>query len=620
MTVRFRRTLKVAPGVRINVTKTGVGVRVGPRGLGLSAHSSGRVTLGAGIPGTGLYYQQTGRWRAAGERGEGSIGERIEPWTDAEHAIAASHESLRSAAVADHLRGGGPDLERLWEIAYRRIEENFAALVPVRTDAVLKALDRIPYGRRELAEQLIAGRSDHDGDLVATYLWRLDNVTREPWVAVAEAHFPAAEELWAAVDATGLYRDLPFASQWYDRMFEGPDVLDRFEQVVLEGIAARICEDELDYGLTQVVGRADRQLHSVLQALQQGDTYRLRRAVEHLGAVWLTELWTDTAGDIDLPLLDGLTLSVPAGTDAAMYVLGLAVEAGAELNDDLRGQLEAADGDPVLELIRVRRRWLDGDNLGLAALDAPEPHDAVTSLTGIFIADAYQQVDRHDDAIELADRIAEVAGVGPVAAEVHLHRAWLRRAANDLRWADDVALVRQLRPDHPGLWALPDPDRPDTTRVDATELARTVAFELVRATFDVSADQAAVRADGIVLDVLATVLTADGDVSGLEAELLGRYVTADELTAEAANYAGDPARLLSAAATLDRPVPADLVDRYVGAIEQLARTAALADGQVCTDERNAVADLVSRLRAAASAGRWDNWKVGDTLPAGGRWH
>jgi hypothetical protein len=236
------------------------------------------------------------------------------------------------------------------------------------------------------------------------------------------------------------------------------------------------------------------------------------------------------------------------------------------------------------------------------------------------IADAYQQVDRQDDAIELADRIAEVAGVGPVAAEVHLHRAWLRRAANDPRWADDVAVVRRLRPDHPGLWALPDPDQPDTTRAEATEMARTVAFELVHATFDVSADQAAVRADGIVLDVLATVLTAEGDVSGLESELLGRYVTADELTAEAANYAGDPARSLSAAATLDRPVPADLVDRYVAAFEQLARTAALADGQVCTDEREAVEDLVARLRAAASAGRWDNWRGGDTLPAGGRWH
>jgi hypothetical protein len=40
VTVRFRRTLKVALGVRINVTKAGVGVLVGPRGLKLSTHAT----------------------------------------------------------------------------------------------------------------------------------------------------------------------------------------------------------------------------------------------------------------------------------------------------------------------------------------------------------------------------------------------------------------------------------------------------------------------------------------------------------------------------------------------------------------------------------------------------
>jgi hypothetical protein len=212
----------------------------------------------------------------------------------------------------------------------------------------------------------------------------------------------------------------------------------------------------------------------------------------------------------------------------------------------------------------------------------------VTALTGILIADAYQQAGRHDDAVELADRIADVVGDGPVAAEVHLHRAWLRRAAGDDRWVDDAAVVRRLRPDHPALWALPDPDRPDTARTDATGTARAVTLELVRATFDVDAAEAAARADGAVLDVLAKVLTADGEVSGLEADLLGRYVTADELADEAASYAGDPVRLLSAAATLDRPIPEATIGRFVDAIEQLARTAALADGHVCTHERDAV--------------------------------
>ena len=58
---RVRKSFKVAPGVRLNVTKRGVGATVGARGAGprYSVHSSGRRTVSAssGIP--GLYYQST---------------------------------------------------------------------------------------------------------------------------------------------------------------------------------------------------------------------------------------------------------------------------------------------------------------------------------------------------------------------------------------------------------------------------------------------------------------------------------------------------------------------------------------------------------------------------------
>jgi hypothetical protein len=56
--IRFRRSVRIAPGVRLNVTKTGLGITVGPRGAHYSVHSSGRRTKSVGIPGTGLYYQE----------------------------------------------------------------------------------------------------------------------------------------------------------------------------------------------------------------------------------------------------------------------------------------------------------------------------------------------------------------------------------------------------------------------------------------------------------------------------------------------------------------------------------------------------------------------------------
>lgn len=54
MVLRFRRTMKIAPGVRLNLTKKGISARIGPRGAGITTGTSG-TTVSAGIPGTGLH-------------------------------------------------------------------------------------------------------------------------------------------------------------------------------------------------------------------------------------------------------------------------------------------------------------------------------------------------------------------------------------------------------------------------------------------------------------------------------------------------------------------------------------------------------------------------------------
>lgn len=57
MAIRFRRTMKIAPGVRLNLTKTGVSARVGPKGVGMTVGASG-TTLSAGLPGTGIHVSE----------------------------------------------------------------------------------------------------------------------------------------------------------------------------------------------------------------------------------------------------------------------------------------------------------------------------------------------------------------------------------------------------------------------------------------------------------------------------------------------------------------------------------------------------------------------------------
>ena len=61
MGMRFRRSISLGPGVRFNLSKTGVGISAGVKGARYSVHSSGRKTTTARIPGTGVYYmKQTG--------------------------------------------------------------------------------------------------------------------------------------------------------------------------------------------------------------------------------------------------------------------------------------------------------------------------------------------------------------------------------------------------------------------------------------------------------------------------------------------------------------------------------------------------------------------------------
>lgn len=56
MAFRFRRSMKLGKGLRLNVSKRGVGMSFGTRGLRKSIHSTGSRTNTIGIPGTGLSY------------------------------------------------------------------------------------------------------------------------------------------------------------------------------------------------------------------------------------------------------------------------------------------------------------------------------------------------------------------------------------------------------------------------------------------------------------------------------------------------------------------------------------------------------------------------------------
>lgn len=63
MGLRYRKSIKIAPGVRLNVNKNSVGVSAGVKGLRYSVNSKGQTTKTVGVPGTGLSYVETSRWK-----------------------------------------------------------------------------------------------------------------------------------------------------------------------------------------------------------------------------------------------------------------------------------------------------------------------------------------------------------------------------------------------------------------------------------------------------------------------------------------------------------------------------------------------------------------------------
>ena len=59
MGLRFRKSISILPGVKINFGKTGASISAGVPGFRKTIHTSGKVTTSLGIPGTGIYYVDT---------------------------------------------------------------------------------------------------------------------------------------------------------------------------------------------------------------------------------------------------------------------------------------------------------------------------------------------------------------------------------------------------------------------------------------------------------------------------------------------------------------------------------------------------------------------------------
>lgn len=71
MAFRFRRSIRLAPGLRINLSKSGPSLSIGRSGLTHTIGPRGRRTT-VGLPGTGISYSTRHTAPRRGERAGGS--------------------------------------------------------------------------------------------------------------------------------------------------------------------------------------------------------------------------------------------------------------------------------------------------------------------------------------------------------------------------------------------------------------------------------------------------------------------------------------------------------------------------------------------------------------------
>ncbi|MBQ9610616.1 MAG: DUF4236 domain-containing protein [Lachnospiraceae bacterium] len=88
MGLRFRKSISVAPGVKVNVNKKSASVTVGKKGAHYTMSTSGKQTASVGLPGTGLSYSKSfgGKKKSnksssskkGSSSGSSSVGETVE--------------------------------------------------------------------------------------------------------------------------------------------------------------------------------------------------------------------------------------------------------------------------------------------------------------------------------------------------------------------------------------------------------------------------------------------------------------------------------------------------------------------------------------------------------------
>ncbi len=166
MGFRMRKSFRVAKGVRINVSKSGIGTSVGAKGVRYSAHSSGRRTSTIGIPGSGVAYVST---KYSGNRNSPARPSQTAANNPTSAALkkpglfAPKGEKLVYKAVRNSLDVSILDEAASTEPDYRNLALTFAGLKRATTNQETAAIP-------QLQEVFVNGYEPSNDKFIQTYL------------------------------------------------------------------------------------------------------------------------------------------------------------------------------------------------------------------------------------------------------------------------------------------------------------------------------------------------------------------------------------------------------------------------------------------------------------------
>jgi tetratricopeptide (TPR) repeat protein len=219
---RFRRSIKLGPGVRLNVGKTGLGVSMGVRGARRSFHSSGRQTASVGVPGTGLGYVYTSsggsRTAASAESGTPAPAElATKPgW------FAPKHEKEFHKALQTYLKGDTEKARELFRSASEKDEggrvladdllAGMLSLSAEKPDEAIPYLEEVVASEVELPDELMT-KYGFDGGIKLKVTERVTVEAEWGSLAAALALVECYQEQGRVDEAIGVLQQLADADE-----------------------------------------------------------------------------------------------------------------------------------------------------------------------------------------------------------------------------------------------------------------------------------------------------------------------------------------------------------------------------------------------------------------------